>query len=66
MRVKIEQDFEVPGHPMFKAGKECDILDPIGEQLVERGLAIRVVENGKVVDAKENLNKKQSLPKATK
>lgn len=37
---KVLQTFEVPGHPLFEAGKEYDII-PNAEEIERRGLVVK-------------------------
>ena len=43
---KVIQSFEVPGYPLFEAGKEYDII-PNEKEMIERGL---VAQTEKMVE----------------
>lgn len=47
IRVTATQDFTIPGQPAFKAGESYDILEPLANELAERGLVEPVKKVGK-------------------
>jgi len=65
---KVLKNFEVPGFPLFEAGKEYDII-PESETMMERGLVARtekMVETTKPDNVKDDKPAEKNSKRVTK